>query len=177
MELYFLLQKAQSGNEESTINLFLKFHPAIKKLSRNLYYEEAETDLTIAFLEFIRNIDLNLFSNHSDGQVVNFICKFLKNKSVDLFRKHVLGFKPSVEVNDSLLYDHSIPSLDSEIFVYTLLSTLPQLQREVIIKKFIHSFTDREIAKLLGISRQAVNRAKNRGLKNLRKALEKDKIS
>lgn len=43
---------------------------------------------------------------------------------------------------------------------------------EIIKKKFIEGFSDKEIGLLLGVSKQAVNRAKNRGLNNLRKTLQ-----
>ncbi|KAA8666397.1 sigma factor-like helix-turn-helix DNA-binding protein [Clostridium sp. HV4-5-A1G] len=40
--------------------------------------------------------------------------------------------------------------------------------KKVIIKKFFYGFTDTEIGKQLSISRQAVNRLKNRALERLR---------
>lgn len=173
MRLYSLLYEAHNGDKESIVIVFLRFHPTIKKFSKNLNYEEAETDLTIALLELIKYIDINGFSN-DDGQVVNYIYKFLKNKSIDLFRKHVLGYKPSLELNFDILPDDNIIDLDNKVFISILLDSLPIIQREVIKRKYIQGFSDNEISNLFGVSRQAVNRAKNKGLNNLRKALEKN---
>ena len=49
-----------------------------------------------------------------------------------------------------------------------MLGTLSKKQRDVIIYKYFMNFTDVEIAEVMGISRQAVNRIKNRGLETLR---------
>ncbi|MCT4508248.1 MAG: hypothetical protein N4A48_05705 [Tepidibacter sp.] len=40
---------------------------------------------------------------------------------------------------------------------------------------FIHGFSEKDIAERLGISRQAVNRTKNRALNNLRKKYIEDR--
>jgi hypothetical protein len=139
MRLYYLLQRAQRGDEGAVANIYLKFNPIIRKLSRNLSYEEAETDLIIAFLETIREIKIDKFHIKSDGAVINYIYTFLKNESINLFKKNIL---------------------QKNI-----------LQRVVLKKKVIQGFSDKEISQLLDVSRQVVNRVKNRGLMNLRKIL------
>ncbi|MCT4606285.1 MAG: RNA polymerase sigma factor [Marinisporobacter sp.] len=171
MGLYYLLQRVQRGDEEAVANIYLKFKPTIKKLSRNLSYEEAETDLIIAFLETIREIEIDKLHVKSDGVVINYIYTFLKNKSINLFKKNILQRTQTTQLDLDILVDDALIDVDSNIFIANLLISLPVLQREVLKKKFIQDFSYKEIAKLLGISRQAVNRAKNRGLMNLRKIL------
>lgn len=172
MRLYHLLEKVQKGDEEAVIDIFMKFRPTIKNLSRKLDYEEAETDLIIAFLEKIKEISLKDLHIKSDGAIVNYIYFFLKNRSVNLFKKNVLQKIKTDELELDIIADDTACVVDDKVFVSILLNSLPPMQREVIKRKFIQEFTDKEIALLLGVSRQAVNRTKNRGLKNLRKALE-----
>jgi RNA polymerase sigma factor (sigma-70 family) len=171
VRLYYLLQRAQKGDEEAITNIYLKFNPTIKKLSRNLSYEEAETDLIIAFLETIREIKIDKLYIKSDGAVINYIYTFLKNKSINLFKKNILQRTQTVELELDTLVDDASIDVDDNIFIANLLISLPLLQRVVLKKKFIQGFSDKEISQLLGVSRQAVNRAKNRGLMNLRKIL------
>ena len=45
------------------------------------------------------------------------------------------------------------------------------LQRDVILLRYYKDYSDREISEKLKISRQAVNRAKNRGLKRLKELI------
>jgi RNA polymerase sigma factor (sigma-70 family) len=171
MSLYYQLREWQSGNKEFEDDICSKFCPIIKNLSKklNCEYEEGETDLTIAFIQLIKEIDLTKFEER-DKKVAKFICKFLENKSIDLLRKYRNKGKEYLQINYDILHEQA-PDFSSNIFMSSLLSSLPYKQRTVIVKKFIYQYTDREIAESLGISRQAVNGAKNRGLKNLRKKL------
>ncbi|WP_432662192.1 sigma-70 family RNA polymerase sigma factor [Wukongibacter baidiensis] len=174
MSLYYQLKKWQGGSKEVEDDICLKFCPIIRNLSKKLEYEEGETDLTIAFLEFIKKIDLTKFEK-KDRKIAKFICKFLKNKSIDLLRKHRNKRKEHLHINYDILFGET-PDFNSNIFISYLLDSLPPMQRTIIIKKFLYQYTDREISELLGISRQAVNRTKNRGLKNLRKELTKGSV-
>lgn len=175
MGLYYLLQRVQKGDSSAVMDIYLKFNPIIKKLSKKLSYEEAETDLIIAFLETLKEIKIDKFHIKSDGAIVNYIYIFLRNKSVNLFKKNILKRTQTTELDLDILIDPVSIDLDSNIFIANLLKELPVLQRQVLKRKFIQDFSDKEIAPLLGISRQAVNRVKNRGLMNLRKILELNK--
>jgi RNA polymerase sigma factor (sigma-70 family) len=171
MELYYLLEKTQKGDEEAAVELLFKFRPAIKSFSKKLNYEEAETDLIIAFLETAKKINLRGFHVKSDGAIVNYFYFLLKNRSVNLFKNNVLRKIETVELKLDIIADDAAGTVDDKVFVSTLLDSLLPLQREVIKKKFLQEFTDKEIALSLGVSRQAVNRTKNRGLDNLRKII------
>lgn len=172
MKLYYLLTKAQSGDKDAILNILIKFRPTIKSFSRKLKYEEAETDLVIVLLETIRSINLDKFEPENEGALINFIHKVMKNKSVNLFKKNTLRTIIPVELDVTTIPDNC--NFDSQIFIAKLLNSLPTLQKEIIKKKFIYDYSDKEIAQLYGISRQAVNRTKNRALNNLRNILLKD---
>lgn len=58
-------------------------------------------------------------------------------------------------------------------FENTYFLHLTELQRKIILLKYIYGYSDQEIANRLKISRQAVNRAKNRGVKIIRENYEK----
>ena len=55
------------------------------------------------------------------------------------------------------------------LFFYELLKKLSIIQKRVIVYKYLEGYSDIEISKILKISRQAVNKLKNRGLENIRK--------
>lgn len=175
MRLYYLLLKAQRGEAGAVMDMCLKFNPIIKKLSKKLGYEESETDLIIAFLETLKEIKIDKFHIKSDGAIVNYIYRLLSNKSVNLFKKNVSKNIQTTQLDLDILIDPVSIDFDSQIFIANILNSLPLLQRKVLRKKFIDDFSDKEIAESLGISRQAVNRAKNRGLMNLRKILDINK--
>ncbi|MGE5632228.1 MAG: sigma factor-like helix-turn-helix DNA-binding protein [Caulobacteraceae bacterium] len=49
-----------------------------------------------------------------------------------------------------------------------MLKSLSSLQKEIIRKRFLQGYSDSEIAQIFHISRQAVNRTKNRALLKLK---------
>lgn len=62
--------------------------------------------------------------------------------------------------------------MHSNIEIEDILSKLPLNQRIVLKERFINQKSYIEIANELGVTRQAINRSKNRGLKNLKKYLK-----
>lgn len=58
--------------------------------------------------------------------------------------------------------------MHSNIEIEDILSKLPLNQRIVLKERFINQKSYIEIANELGVTRQAINRSKNRGLKNLK---------
>ncbi|MDU1350903.1 RNA polymerase sigma factor [uncultured Clostridium sp.] len=57
------------------------------------------------------------------------------------------------------------------VFVKDLLNQVTELQRTILVLKFIKNYSETEIANILNISRQSVNKAKNRALLALKKYL------
>lgn len=73
MNLYQAISASQLGDKKATSDLYLDFSDTIKKLSRNIDYEESETDLIISFLELIKEMDIDSFRNKDNRQLAKFI--------------------------------------------------------------------------------------------------------
>lgn len=166
--LWELIERSKDGDQEALMTLIKKFDPLIKKYTKELNYEEAETDLIISFIELIKDIKLNIFPEKNDGLVVNYIVKSLNHKKINLFRKYVINMEDFLEVNMDLILDESDMKYKSRIIFEDLINCLPKLQRRVIKEKFLLGYSYKEIGDRLNITRQAVNRIKNRALNNLR---------
>ncbi len=165
MDLYSVYKSAQMGNKKSVLMLYQKFQPKIKKCSRKLNYETAETDIVIRFLEFIKHTDFESLKSKCDGAVVNYTNKFFDNTYINLLnsRSHSMQF---IYLNDENSFIKNIPyyddqsNLETDYFLY-----LTELQRKIIAYRYIYGYSIQEIAQKLNISRQAVNKTKNRGIK------------
>lgn len=166
--LYETISEIQNGDNEKIIDVINEFELTIKKFSIKLHYEEAETDLIIAFIEMIRSINLNKFDSDNKGAIVNYIYNTMKNKHVDLFRKHVQRRKEEVEINLDIIADTEEFNMESGIFMENLLSNLTNRERIIVKEKYIKDHSDIEIAEKLHITRQAVNKARNKALGKLR---------
>lgn len=73
MELYDLLKRAKNNDKEAAYEIIKDFNPTLKKLSRSLYHEEAETDLIIELLKLIQSIDMKKFENSNHKQIAKYI--------------------------------------------------------------------------------------------------------
>ncbi|WP_139380471.1 RNA polymerase sigma factor [Maledivibacter halophilus] len=118
-----------------------------------LLIEEAETDLIIFLIELVNDLNLSNFNPDNEGALAIFIHKFLSNTFKNLCKKNKRRNKVAVEIDYSIISDNSIISFDSEIFISMLLDSLPQLQKQIIYKKYIQGYSDREISIILNISR------------------------
>lgn len=168
--MYEAIKGFQKGDRNAIIIVINDFKPLIKKLSKNLYYEEAETDLIIALIKTLKQVDLDKFDYNRKGQLVSFIHKTLKNKQIDLYKKKQIHRHEECEINLEIILGKEI-DFTTNIFINDLLGQLNKREKEIICKKYIYQISETEIAKSLNITRQAVNRTKNKALNRLKKYL------
>ncbi len=157
-------------NQENFMEILVYFNSKIKYLSYKLKYPEAETDLIIYLYEVLKLINEKRFN--ADKDLLNYINKCLKNRAAALFNsinreKEFLSFTSEVEILDVLNCEDENDEY-SDIIFNDFISSLSPRQREIIFYKFYLQLSDIEIANLLKISRQAVNKAQRLALKNLR---------
>lgn len=162
MGLKEIITNIQSG-ELSYLNTLLdELESIINNMSKNLPYPEAKTDLIIFLIELSKKINIDNY--HSDNILKWTIIKSLKNKKIDLFRKNIKSNIKECSLTLEIPFE-----MHSNIEIEDILSKLPLNQRIVLKERFINQKSDIEIANELGVTRQAINRSKNRGLKNLKK--------
>ncbi|MBD8045814.1 RNA polymerase sigma factor [Clostridium faecium] len=171
--LYELLRKCKTRDSKYILEIINKFNPLIKKYSYLLNYDDAEQDLIVALIEITYKLPLNKIPTKCpDKYIVSYIHSALKNKYIYLSKKRSILLKQSDEL-DLNIYEGSITSQDlyNYVFVKDLLSQVTELQRTILILKFIKNYSETEISNILDISRQSVNKAKNRALVTLKKYL------
>lgn len=169
MELYDLLNRAKNNDKDALYEIIKDFEGTIKKLSNNLYYDEAETDLIIELMSLIKNIDIRKFRDSSHKQIAKYIHIHLKKRALNLLRNRKKELNYFIEINYDILSDTSESNIEDTVLISILIKSFPKKQQDIIIMKFIYGLSETDIAKILGISRQAVNKLKNRALNNLRK--------
>jgi len=165
-----LLILANSSRDHASLQCIIeKFQPIIRKYSRQLNYDGAESDLVIFLLELIFESKLCCMKFYSEGELVNFIVRSLHNKKVDIYRKHSLRFE---EVHIASVPEAKYQfDFEDMVCLYDVLLTLSERQRTVIVKKYFYGYSDAEIAQRFQISRQAVNKIKLKAIRALYKNL------
>ncbi|MGO1042553.1 sigma factor-like helix-turn-helix DNA-binding protein [Clostridioides difficile] len=174
---YELIILSRSNSVDDLQEILLIFEPLLKKLSKFLHYEEGSTDLIIFFIELIKKMDLEKFKVKSDGVLVKYIHKSLLNKTFELSKRYSKTKFEFVEFNENILnmndnlekyfFEENI-CFDEYIF-----KELSGIQKKVIFYKYLKGYSDKEISMKFKISRQAVNKAKNRAFKKIKKDYEK----
>ena len=168
-ELNNLIEKAQKCDRDSLLELINRFDPLIKKYSYFLGTEDSKQELTLEFIRVVKNINLNNLKIKTDAALTSYIRKSIKNKYIQL------SIAQNLKENKETVFEYekvnnSYKSNDDLIaIVNSLIDTLTDLEKEVIILRYYKEFSDIEISQFFHISRQAVNQNKNRALKKMRK--------
>lgn len=157
-------------NEPNFINIFSYFNSKIKYLAYKLRYPEAETDLIIYLYELLKLLNTNRFKN--DQEIIAYINRCLKNKSIFLYKKvfkdkELLSFTSETEILD-VINISDINDDYADVRFKDLISSLKPKQKQITFYKYYMQFSDIEIAKMLKISRQAVNKTQRLALRNLK---------
>ncbi|MCC0627919.1 MULTISPECIES: sigma factor-like helix-turn-helix DNA-binding protein [unclassified Clostridioides] len=174
---YELIISSRRNSVEDLQEILFTFEPLLKKLSKFLHYEEGNTDLIIFFIELLKKMDLEKFNMKNDGAIVKYIHKSLLNKTFELSKKYSkIKFK-FVEFDENVLnIDIQLDKCffeESICFYEYVFKELCGIQRKVIFYKYLKGYSDKEISMKLNISRQAVNKAKNRAFKKIKNDYKK----
>lgn len=174
--IYALLVNCQKHDDDSLLEMLGKFKPLLLKYSFKLYYEDAYNDLQLAFIEIIFAIPINRFSElpENEPQIIAYLSKSLYTRYIQLSKKDQdLGKCLSFGDEELLDYFETTYGDDVDLSedVKKYMSYLTPMQQNVILNIYYKGYNDAEIARKLGISRQAVGRTKYRALKILREYL------
>lgn len=173
-----LILEAQKGNKETMMLLINKFQPIIKKYSRLLHYEDASQDLTYFFLKLVLEFKID-DKNKMDYQLLAYIKVAVHNHYIYLIKKLI---KKNQEVYMSSLselqrnemeYNLSAGKESDPIFKIYLKDILSPSEYKMIYYIYVQGFSSSDLARIQGITRQAVNQKKNRILKKIKESQKK----
>lgn len=162
-KLYNSYLENPTTHTKDTIEKLFKIH--VRKLqllsyfSRVLYFESQRYDKQIRRNN--RFNQLTLDSNINDGE----------NRFIDLI--------PDESIDDDSEWIYSDFAHLEVIFedkqLYNIVSKLGQKKKYVLHSIFVDNLTEEEISKKLGISKQAVNKAKNQAFQKIRQEYQKNR--
>lgn len=150
-----LLYIARNEHDKDAMQeLIERFMPSIKKNARILGYDDAEGDLVLHLIEVVYALKNEKIEALSEGQAVNYVVSVIKNRSIDLGRKKCkcldeVELFETVDKADDYIYNFEINEL---------MAVLTVRQKSVLVLKYYYGYSDVEIGKFLGITRQAVNK-------------------
>ncbi len=161
--------KLNDQKSKLLMKLLNDFNPLIEKYSRKLNYSEAKTDLIICLIVTIikiRRVD-------NIGQIVNYITKSIKHEYIRLSKKRQEYLRHECQSENIFVSEENYFDPDLSIDVKNAISILTDYQKKIIILKYYYGYSDSEIALLLQVTRQAINKAKRNSLNKMRILLTK----
>lgn len=185
MFLLFLLALSDSQNGDYLLELIDKHSNRMKGYVFGKVHNEQDAEEIVQdiFLKVYKYLDK--FKDLPEDDIKRLLIAYGKSSIADFFRCNkksvdtVDGYYDEdgnvVEIPDtSASPENIIISEETCRKVAMLIENLPVAQREVMILKYKFYHTDGEIAKLLGISENAVSSRANRARDSLKKSLRGD---
>ncbi len=168
-ELISLILKSQQGDKDSIIEIINKFMPLIKKYSRELAYDGAESDLSIALIAIIKSYPVYKNNKVRDEcEIISYISISIRHKFIELSKKNCKITTNETLLNEDMYLTQSANDIDDMVFVNELLDKLPIKQKQLLTYLFINEYSESEIALKLNVSRQYINKIKKKALNNLK---------
>ena len=145
-------------------------------------FADCKQELTLFLLELIRNIDVSKFPTDDSDTPNRYICVALRNKYIALSKQNQNEFKHRIQFEDEVeevsVLEQAFLKLDIQkdiefeqiisVELEEALNGLSPKQKDVIVYKYIYGFSDAEIGEIFNISRQAINKLKNRAFETLK---------
>ncbi len=170
-EMVKKIQEKEEGYKSAVLELVTQFQPLIKKYSFLLNYEDSQSELTLTFIEIIYKIPIYNPRFKQDKYIVSYINSSIKNDYIYLSMNKNKLYYYELPINLDIIETLYQPNLEDKLVVKDLLSLLTRKEKEVINLKYFEEYSDTEISKKLRISRQAVNKTKNRAIQKMRRQM------
>ena len=156
-----LIIKFRNQDMNAFAMIYDEFKRLIYRYSGKLCDDDAVQELTLFLIELLYNIDLTKFKDNGEDGLKRYIAVSIKHKYITVSKAND-NYNNICEAAD--ICDNSFSDILENLSAKEALKCLSPKQRVIIIYKYFYCLSDSEIAKLTGISRQAVNRLKNRAL-------------
>jgi len=146
--------------------IFDEFKGLINFYSNKLCDDDLAGELTLFLIELLYKINLNRFSPDKNNSIKKYIAVSIRNKYIALSKSlNKEKLLKSYSFDDEI---KQIPFNEDDICIKEALEYLTERQRNIIVYKYVYCLSDSQISQMLNISRQAVNKLKNKGLKELK---------
>ncbi|WP_390847348.1 sigma-70 family RNA polymerase sigma factor [Bacillus litorisediminis] len=169
--IHRLVEKAQKGNHRAFLKLFSEFEHDIYRTA--FVYVKNEADALDVVQETAYRSFKSIQKLKEPKYFKTWLIKIAISCSIDILRKQkkVVPFKP--EVQEAILQDEE-EDLPLSLSLQDLISILDNEEKNVIILRFYHDYSLKEVAETLEIPLGTAKTILYRSLKKLRKEWKGD---
>jgi len=164
-DLLIQIKKAKRGNKESMMYIIKKFDPLIKKYTRKLNYEDADSELVEKIIEIIYKIP----ELENEGLSVSYIYKSITNEYIRLSKQNNIWLS-TIYLDVDLIDNIPQSNNDSNSDFFELLVPLNFQEKQVIIYKYYYGYKASDIAKIMKLSRQSIYKKEKKAIKLIKES-------
>ncbi len=130
-----------------------------------------------AFIKIARN--MSKVKDVESNATKSYLIIIAKNSAIDIYRKRSrqMQHETGLDEADLLEYLQVEPEAESDNNMTEILANMAAIYRDVLLLKYSNEFTNKEIAKTLGISEAVVRQRLKRGKEIIRKELDNGKYN
>lgn len=166
------IEQARTGDNDAAMYLIDKLAPLLKSTARklfNLEYEDVYQELVLAVLQGLREIKYM----NDDGQCMMYFVRIIKNRAMHLSAdryKELNATDEYQEIDFPGIPDEAgdFDNLLVRLVISDISKNYSEQRRIILYLSLYEGFSDREIAELMGLSRQYINRCKNKMITEIR---------
>lgn len=160
-EIIKCVREIRDGNASGFEELYEAFVKLINFYGRKIG-EDGSEELTLFFTELLYSLDIGKFAPDESEGLNKYIAVAIRNRYIELSRRKSRVLRISNEITEECADSTDEP--DGKFFLKEGLALLSERQRTVIGYRYFCGYSDREIADILSISRQAVHKLETRAI-------------
>lgn len=169
--LAFLLSTLESNEDKEIFTkIYEQYRPLMERTATRILKEPSDIEDAVqnAFVQIICHFD-KIYEIPRE-ELPFWIISIVKNEARAILRKN----SRTVSLEDWDGFAEHIDDISGYTELVDLFTRLPETYRSVLELKMLHGYTDKEIAKRVGISETAVSSRATRGRTLLREIVEKE---
>lgn len=165
--LLSIIQECHEGNQNAKEELLVRMSPLLKSYASKIHFLDFEDALQEFYAELLASIPY-LKTIKTEAQCIQYMNCVIRNRYYKLCKKYLKH--PIIESISSYETTLESPSAidDSyyDVEAYINLFSSSSIQHKILSYIFYDDKNDKEIAELLGVTRQYVNRMRRKLIKN-----------
>lgn len=169
-----LIKEYQKGNQECLLPIIEKLKPAIFKYSKKLFrddFEDSVAEMELAVMESANKIPYA----ENEAQCLSFLINAIKNRYLELAKKSIKISDAEISLEEQFpvcpYWEYGYGNCELRIDLGKILSGCNAKQKKILLKIIFEGKNCALVAAELNITRQYVNRIKNKWLKQIKKEI------
>lgn len=161
------VKKYRNGDSDSLMEIIDLFNPILIKYSILLDGEDTKQDLIIHLIKVLNTAKFYDENLCEDKLIFSYILKSIRHEYIRLSKNKskILINEMELNLDIEVAYD----GFENEFELMDMFKILSEKEVYIIKLIYIYYLSVSEVADYMNISRQAVNQAKNRALKKIKK--------